>query len=55
VRRADPRRRILSRPADQGGHRVAIAEQIESPAEAKKRGSKAVVNRAIVRVSPPAR
>src|SRR6476661_6143114 len=32
------------------GHRVAIAEQIESPAEAKKRGYKAVVNRAIVRV-----
>src|SRR6188508_2286557 len=32
------------------GHRVAIAEQIESPAEAKKRGSKSVVNRAIVRV-----
>ena len=32
------------------GHRVAIAEQIESPAEAKKRGHKAVVNRAIVRV-----
>ncbi|HYD12597.1 MAG TPA: DNA mismatch repair protein MutS [Allosphingosinicella sp.] len=32
------------------GHRVAIAEQIESPAEARKRGSKAVVNRAIVRV-----
>jgi DNA mismatch repair protein MutS len=33
-----------------GGFRVAIAEQIESPAEAKKRGTKAVVNRAIVRV-----
>ncbi|PSJ42257.1 DNA mismatch repair protein MutS [Allosphingosinicella deserti] len=33
-----------------GGHRVAIAEQTESPAEAKKRGSKSVVNRAIVRV-----
>ncbi|HEV2866603.1 MAG TPA: DNA mismatch repair protein MutS [Allosphingosinicella sp.] len=33
-----------------GGHRVAIAEQTESPAEAKKRGYKAVVNRAIVRV-----
>jgi len=33
-----------------GGHRVAIAEQIESPAEAKKRGAKSVVNRAIVRV-----
>ncbi|HYJ53424.1 MAG TPA: DNA mismatch repair protein MutS, partial [Allosphingosinicella sp.] len=32
------------------GHRVAIAEQIESPAEAKKRGAKSVVNRAIVRV-----
>ena len=34
-----------------GGHRVAIAEQIESPAEARKaRGSKALVDRAIVRV-----
>ena len=33
------------------GHRVAIAEQTESPADAKKRmGSKALVNRAIVRV-----
>ncbi|MGZ8312115.1 MAG: DNA mismatch repair protein MutS [Allosphingosinicella sp.] len=32
------------------GHRVAIAEQTESPVEAKKRGHKAVVNRAIVRV-----
>jgi DNA mismatch repair protein MutS len=31
------------------GHRVAIAEQIESPAEAKKRGAKSVVSRAIVR------
>jgi DNA mismatch repair protein MutS len=28
------------------GHRVAIAEQTESPAEAKKRGSKSVVSRA---------
>jgi DNA mismatch repair protein MutS len=33
-----------------GGHRVAIAEQTENPAEAKKRGAKSVVNRAIVRV-----
>jgi DNA mismatch repair protein MutS len=33
-----------------GGFRVAIAEQTENPAEAKKRGSKSVVNRAIVRV-----
>ena len=33
------------------GHRVAIAEQTESPAEAKKRGgSKTLVGRAIVRV-----
>jgi DNA mismatch repair protein MutS len=36
-----------------GGHRVAIAEQIESPAEAKKRGAKSVVARAIVRVVTP--
>ena len=33
------------------GHRVAIAEQTESPEAARKaRGSKALVNRAIVRV-----
>ena len=33
------------------GHRVAIADQVESPAEAKKRGgAKALVARAIVRV-----
>ncbi len=36
-----------------GGHRVAIAEQIENPAEARKRGSKSVVARAIVRVVTP--
>ncbi|WP_265587277.1 DNA mismatch repair protein MutS [Sphingomicrobium arenosum] len=36
------------------GHRVAIAEQIESPAEAKRaRGSKALVARGIVRVVTP--
>jgi DNA mismatch repair protein MutS len=33
-----------------GGFRVAIAEQVEDPAEAKKRGAKSVVRRAIVRV-----
>jgi DNA mismatch repair protein MutS len=33
-----------------GGFRVAIAEQVESPADARKRGSKSVVHRAIVRV-----
>ena len=32
------------------GQRVAIADQVETPEEAKKRGHKAVVNRAIVRV-----
>src|SRR3954469_7960104 len=37
-----------------GGHRVAIAEQIESPAEARKaRGSRALVDRAIVRLVTP--
>src|SRR3954471_1854690 len=36
------------------GHRVAIAEQTESPAEAKKaRGSKALVDRAIIRLVTP--
>ena len=40
--------------ADQGGNRVAIAEQTESPAEARKaRGSKALVERAIVRLVTP--
>ncbi|WP_293880336.1 DNA mismatch repair protein MutS [Sphingomonas sp.] len=33
-----------------GGHRVAIAEQVESPAAAKARGGKTLVARAIVRV-----
>ncbi|TXC72659.1 DNA mismatch repair protein MutS [Sphingomonas ginsenosidivorax] len=32
------------------GHRVAVAEQVESPAEAKARGGKVLVQRAIVRV-----
>jgi DNA mismatch repair protein MutS len=37
-----------------GGHRVAIAEQTESPAEARKaRGSKTLVERAIVRLVTP--
>src|SRR5687767_13851684 len=37
-----------------GGNRVAIAEQVESPAEARKaRGSKALVDRAIVRLVTP--
>ena len=36
-----------------GGHRVAIAEQMEDPAEAKKRGAKSVVRRDVVRVVTP--
>jgi DNA mismatch repair protein MutS len=36
------------------GHHVAIAEQVEDPAEARKRGSKAVVARAITRIVTPA-
>ena len=35
------------------GARVAVCEQTESPAEAKKRGSKSVVNREIVRIVTP--
>jgi DNA mismatch repair protein MutS len=35
------------------GHRAAIAEQIEDPAEAKKRGAKSVVARQVVRVITP--
>jgi DNA mismatch repair protein MutS len=35
------------------GYRVAICEQIEDPAEAKKRGSKSVVARAVVRLITP--
>ncbi|HRJ12157.1 MAG TPA: DNA mismatch repair protein MutS [Alphaproteobacteria bacterium] len=36
-----------------GGHRVAIAEQMEDPKEAKKRGAKSVVQRDVVRVVTP--
>ena len=35
------------------GHRVALCEQTEDPAEAKKRGAKAVVNREVVRILTP--
>ena len=35
------------------GHAVAVAEQVESPAEARKRGAKSVVARAIVRIITP--
>lgn len=35
------------------GHKVAVCEQIEDPAEAKKRGSKAVVKRDVVRLVTP--
>jgi DNA mismatch repair protein MutS len=35
------------------GHRVAVCEQVEDPAEAKKRGSKSVVKREVVRLVTP--
>jgi len=35
------------------GHRVAVCEQVEDPAEAKKRGSKSVVRREVVRLVTP--
>src|ERR1700742_197930 len=35
------------------GFRVAVCEQTEDPAEAKKRGSKSVVRRAVVRLVTP--
>ena len=36
-----------------GGFRVAVCEQLEDPAEARKRGSKAVVRRDVVRLVTP--
>ncbi|MDQ0317020.1 DNA mismatch repair protein MutS [Amorphus orientalis] len=35
------------------GHRVAVCEQTEDPAEAKKRGSKSVVKRDVIRLVTP--
>src|SRR5215467_11839696 len=35
------------------GFRVAVCEQVEDPAEAKKRGSKSVVRREVVRLVTP--
>ena len=35
------------------GHRVAVCEQVEDPAEAKKRGHKSVVRREVVRLVTP--
>src|SRR5262249_27111511 len=35
------------------GHRVAVCEQMEDPAEAKKRGGKSVVKRNVVRLVTP--
>src|SRR5262245_18021577 len=35
------------------GHRVAVCEQLEDPAEAKKRGGKSVVKRDVIRVVTP--
>ncbi len=35
------------------GHRVAVCEQVENPAEARKRGGKSVVRREVVRLITP--
>ncbi len=35
------------------GHRIAVCEQMEDPAEAKKRGSKSVVRRDVIRLVTP--
>src|SRR6476660_6055830 len=35
------------------GHRVAVCEQIEDPAEARKRGNKSVVRRDVIRLVTP--
>src|SRR6266851_1032755 len=35
------------------GHRVAVCDQLEDPAEAKKRGGKSVVRRDVVRLVTP--
>src|SRR5512132_2203532 len=35
------------------GHRVAVCEQMEDPAEARKRGAKSVVRRDVIRVVTP--
>src|SRR5213593_4411773 len=35
------------------GHRVAVCEQLEDPAEARRRGSKSVVRRDVVRLVTP--
>ena len=35
------------------GRRIAVCEQLETPAEAKKRGYKAVVHRGVVRIVTP--
>ena len=49
VHRADEYLQRLIR----AGHRVAVCEQLEDPAEARKRGSKAVVRRDVVRLVTP--
>ncbi|OWK19476.1 hypothetical protein AJ88_42070 [Mesorhizobium amorphae CCBAU 01583] len=45
-------RRYLQKLIGQG-FRVAVCEQIEDPAEAKKRGGKSVVRRDVVRLVTP--
>jgi DNA mismatch repair protein MutS len=54
VRRAGACGRRLPAEADRAqGFRVAVCEQLEDPAEAKKRGSKSVVRRDVTRLVTP--
>src|ERR1051325_8982736 len=47
-------RLIRARPLPRAGFKVAVCEQIEDPAEAKRRGgSKAVVKRDVIRLITP--
>ena len=53
VRRADASGRRIFAAAYPQGYRVAVCEQLEDPAEARKRGAKAVVKRDVVRLVTP--
>ena len=53
MRRPGAQRRGLPRAPDQQGFKVAICEQTEDPAAARRRGGKALVERAVVRVVTP--
>ena len=53
MRRARGERRGYLQRLIRKGFRVAVCEQVEDPAEARKRGAKAVVRREVIRVVTP--